>query len=285
MWTFVWCLTVLFNGHDGKEPTDRLIPPNWSGNPWGPEASRARENGLLPIKMTPQMVAWEQWGKKYLRDGDIVFRRADARILFGRFPFSRFTAKITGSEFSHTGIVAIENGKTMVYDTTKAGVRKQPYAVWMLDNVGSFGARRLRPEFQKHAEGAIRYCREVFEKQVPFDYELGLDDSKLYCVEMTEKAYRASGLLLSEPVRLADMQYVDEFPIAVFMFNLLSPLKLDQSVFFPGNDNHGIWSAPSFVTLCPPTQPPLWGTSSTTANGAKANKDATTASRRAPKPN
>jgi hypothetical protein len=32
MWTFVWLVTVLF-ARDGKEPTDRLIPPSWQGNP------------------------------------------------------------------------------------------------------------------------------------------------------------------------------------------------------------------------------------------------------------
>src|SRR4051812_15483516 len=90
MWTFVWCVTVLFNGHDGKEPTDRLIPANWQGNPWGPEATRARSSGeIAPIPMSPLMLQWDKWGKQVLRDGDILFRRADARLLFGRFPFSR----------------------------------------------------------------------------------------------------------------------------------------------------------------------------------------------------
>src|SRR5215469_1506869 len=103
MWTLVWCLTVVYHGHDGKEPTDRLIPPGWQGNPWGPAATRARETGELPtIPMTAQMRQWDAWGKLVLREGDIVFRRADARLLFGRFPFSRFLANVSGSKFSHT---------------------------------------------------------------------------------------------------------------------------------------------------------------------------------------
>ncbi len=124
----------------------------------------------------------------------------------GRFPFSRFVANVSGSQYSHTGIVAIEKGEPVVYDTTKAGVRRQPFAVWMLDNVGPLGVKRLRADLQPHAAAAVRYCRQVFERQVPFDYDLGLDDKALYCVEMTEKAFRASGLPLSEPVRLGDME-------------------------------------------------------------------------------
>jgi hypothetical protein len=244
---------VLYHGHDGKEPTDRLIPPGWQGNPWGPVATRARETGELPtIPMTPQMRRWDAWGKLVLREGDIVFRRADARLLFGRFPFSRFLANVSGSKFSHTGIVAIEKGEPVVYDTTKAGVRRQPFAVWILDNVGAFGVKRVRPERARHVAGAIRFCRDVFERQVPFDYELGLDNSALYCLEMTEKAFRSSGLPLSEPVRLGDMENVAQFPICIFAFLKLTTLTLDQVAFFPGNERHGIWSSPDLVTVYPP---------------------------------
>ena len=249
MWTFVWCVSVLFS-RDGLEPTDRLVPPHWEGNPWGPAATRARETGELPpIPMTPMMKQWDTWGKKVLRDGDIVFRRADARVLLGRFPFSRFVANASGSRFSHTGVVAIEKGEPVVYDTTKAGVRRQPFAVWILDNVGALGVKRLRPERKTHAEAAVRWCRDVYDKQVPFDYELGLDDQALYCVEMTEKAFRASGLILSQPVRIGDMENATRYPVSIFLFHRLSNLTLDQAVYFPGNDRHGIWSSPDLVTI------------------------------------
>jgi hypothetical protein len=253
MWTLVWCTTLLFNGHDGKEPTDRLIPPGWVGNPWGPAATQARASGALPpIPMTPLMQQWDKWGKQVLRDGDILFRRGDARVLFGRFPFSRFIANASGSPYSHTAIASIEGGEVFTYDITKAGARRQPFAVWVLDNVGSFGVKRVRPELRSHASEAVRFCRRMFEEQVPFDFALELDDKALYCVEMTEKAYRSSGLVLSEPVRLGDMENAPQFPICMFMFQKLSTLTLEQAVYFPGNDRHGIWSCPSLTTVYPP---------------------------------
>jgi hypothetical protein len=205
-------------------------------------------------------------------------------LLFGRFPFSRFTARVSGSEFSHTGIVAIEDGEPIVYDTTKAGVRRQPFAVWILDNVGPLGVKRIRPELKSHIPGAIRFCRDAFERQVPFDYDLSPDDQALYCVEMTEKAYRASGLPLSEPVRLGDMENVTKFPICVFVFLQLSNLTLDQVVFFPGNERHGIWSSRSLVTVYPP-HPSSSSSSSTVGQSgrkpaqAPAGNDRETASR------
>lgn len=250
MWTSLWLFATLFGWHDGKEPTDRLIPPGYVGNPWGPAANRARLSGELPpIPMSPEMKAWDSWGRAVLKDGDVLFRRGDARLLFGYFPFSRFLANVTGSRYSHTGIAAIEDGDPVVYDMTKAGVRRQPFHVWILDNAGPFAVKRVRPELRAAAGKAVRFCQETYQKQVPFDYDLGIDDTAFYCVEMTEKSYRAAGLPLSEPILLAEMERIDEFPICIFVFSRISNLTLDQAVFFPGNERHGIWSSPALTAV------------------------------------
>src|SRR3954469_24242891 len=218
MMTFVWLLSLVYNSHDGLEPTDRLVPPGWQGNPWGPEATRARLSGEIPpIDINPAMRQWEQWGKQVLRDGDILFRRGDAKLLRGHFPFSRFIANVSGSQFSHTGIASIEGGQPVVYDTTKAGVRRQPFAVWILDNAGPFGVKRVKPERQAYAQKAVEFCRAAFVKQVPFDYELSITDDAFYCVEMTDKAFRKSGLPLADPVKLADMENITRFPVCVMV--------------------------------------------------------------------
>jgi Permuted papain-like amidase enzyme, YaeF/YiiX, C92 family len=250
MWTIVWLMTLVFGGHDGKEPTDRLIPEHWHGNPWGPEATRARETGEIPpVPLTPLMKQWDAWGKTVLRDGDILFRRGDAKLLAGHFPFSKFLARVSGSRFSHTGIVAIEEGEPVVYDTTKAGVRRQPFHIWILDNAGPFAVKRVRPADQPYTAKAVQYCRDLFARQLPFDYDLSIDDRAFYCVEMTEKAYRANGLPLSEPVRLGDMENITKYPICVLVFLKISNLSLDQPVYFPGNERHGIWSCPRLMTI------------------------------------
>ena len=85
-------------------------------------------------------------GPELLREGDIVFRLGDARTLRGSFPLSLFIARATGSPFSHTGIVAIEDGSPVVYDCSSDGIQRQPFEVWMLDCVGAFGVKRLKPE-------------------------------------------------------------------------------------------------------------------------------------------
>ena len=208
--------------------------------------------------MTPVMTQWDQWGQTVLRDGDVVFRMGDARILSGLFPFSRFLAGASGSRFSHTGIVAIEGGSAVIYDATKSGVGRTPFSVWIMDNIGPFAVKRLKAERRDAIPGVVAYCRKVFEEQVLFDYSFDLDDSALYCLEMTEKAFRSQGLALSEPVRLGDMENANLYPICMTLFVALSPLTLEkpltleQAVYMPGNGRHGMWASPLLEAVYAP---------------------------------
>ena len=246
-----------------REMTERMVPHGFHGNYWGPDATKARQEGRLPaITLTPKMKQWDEWGKKVLRSGDILFRMGDARLAHGYFPMSRFLANASNSKFSHTAIVSLEKEGPVVYDTTRTSVARQPFCVWMLDNVGNFGVKRLKPEYRKSIPRIIEFCHTVFAKQLPFDYELKLDDESLYCVEMTEKAYRHAGLKLSDPIKLGDMERATEFPLPILgiatasQYFLDDPLTLEKEVFFPGNERHGIWSSPKLEVVVPPTFTP-----------------------------
>ncbi len=223
-----------------------LVPREWRGNPWGPEAEIARHAGELPaVPYSPPMRAWEAWARTNLQEGDILFRMGDARAAFGLFPFSRISAQMADSRFSHTGIVAWEHGEPIVYDTTRTGPRRQPFAVWVLDVVGTFGVKRPKPQFQNQIPKAVAYCRRVYQQQVPFDDALTLGEDRLYCIELTELAYRAAGLPLSHPVRIDQLPRYHEFPKVARLVQLFTPIRPDQPAFVIGNDNLGIWSSPS----------------------------------------
>ena len=261
MRVLLWLVMAYHGGNN--EATDLLAPRGWVGNPWGPAATAARKEGKLPpIPQSPVMQQWDLWARKTLKTGDILFRRGDARILHGTFPFSRFLANVSGSQFSHTGTVIVEDGEVAVYDTTKTGVRRQPLNVWILDNAGPFGVKRLKADYRDRIPKVVEYLHKVFREQPPFDYDLSIDDRELYCVEMAEKAFRYAGLTLSEPVLLADMENINQFPICVLAFTSLTSLKLDQPVFFPGNERHGIWSSALLETVY---QSPVQNTRTTTA--------------------
>jgi hypothetical protein len=258
-WFGCWLIVLATSEHGGEEATDWLKPPAWSGNFWGPAANRARMSGQLPpLPMTPAMAPWCEWGQRTLQEGDIVFRMGDARAFRGMFPLSLFIAKATGSPFSHTGIVAIENGSAVVYDCSADGIQRQPFEVWMLDCVGSLGVKRLKPEYRSQIPGVISFCRQVFEQQVPFDPAFSMDDGALYCLELTEKAFRSQRLLLSKPVRIGDWEHLNHYPLSALTMPYFTrlvvgrPITLDQLVYVPGNDHEGVWASPLLMTVFGP---------------------------------
>ena len=255
-WLLCWFMALSTYGRGAAELTDQMTPRGWVGNPWGPAATRAREQGgLPPIPVSASMARLDAWGETTLRDGDIVFRMGDARTVLGWFPLSHLIARATASPFSHTGIVAIENGHPYVYDSSSSGIQRQPFGVWMLDCIGAYGVKRLKPEHRSKIPGVLAWVRDVFERQVPFDPEFRMDDSKLYCLEMTEKAFRSRGLALSEPVRIGDWEDLTSYPITTFCvtgfsrFMLDRPIELDQPVYLPGNDHSGVWASPLLETV------------------------------------
>jgi hypothetical protein len=255
-WFCLWTLALWNSEAGAREPSDRLKPPGWTGNFWGPEAAHARAAGVLPpLPTSPIMAQWDNWARRTLQEGDIVFRQGDARMARGLFPLSRFIACATGSLFSHAGIVALEGGTPVVYDCSSAGIQRQPFAFWMLNSTGALGVKRLKVEHRGHIPGVIAYCRRVFEQQVPFDYEFRLDDNALYCLELTENAFRSEGLTLSQPVRIGDWDHLAEYPITAIAvlysssFVLDRPLTLDQPVYLPGNARQGIWASPLLETV------------------------------------
>jgi hypothetical protein len=204
------------------------------------------------------MTRWRRWGQGVLEDGDIVFRLGDARIMRGILPLSRFISGATASPFSHTGVVAVEGGSPVVYDCSSDGVQCQPFEIWMLDCIGSLGVKRLKSEHRRHIPGVMRYCRTVFEQQVPFDAAFAPDDSALYCLELTEKAFRSQGLVLSQPIQIGDWEHLNQYPLIALAIPPLSklvlgrPITLEQPTFVPGNEHHGVWASPLLETVMGP---------------------------------
>jgi hypothetical protein len=259
LYFIAWMIALAIFERGNAEPTDWLQPPGFSGNFWGPAATRARAAGQLPpLPLTPEMARWRGWGRKLLRDGDIVFRLGDARVVRGKVALSRFIARATGSPFSHTGIVAVEDGSPVVYDCSYEGIQRQPFEVWMLDSVGALGVKRLKPEHRDRIPGVINYCRATFERQIPFDFGFRMDDDSLYCLELTEKAFRSQGLALSEPIRIGDWEYLASFPLTAFLIPPVTglvlglPITLEQPVYVPGNERNGVWASQLLETVVRP---------------------------------
>jgi hypothetical protein len=213
------------------------------------------------VPNNPEMTVWENWGRQNLKDGDIVFRMGDARAVLGLFPFSKVSAAIAASRFSHSGIVAVENGEPVVYDTTTTGPQRQPFQIWVLDTRGSFAVKRPRDPYGDRAAKAVEFCRAVYKSQTPFDFNMKLGDDQLYCIELTERSYQSAGLPLSQPLRLDNLPRYAEFPTITRLMRLFTKMEPDQKAFVIGNESIGIWSSPALelVYEAPHARPPLDG--------------------------
>jgi hypothetical protein len=128
----------------------------------------------------------------------------------------------------------------------------------MLDSLGALGVKRLKPEHRGGIAGVIRYCRSAYERQVPFDHGFRMEDDTLYCLELTEKAFRSQGLVLSEPVRIGDWEYLASFPLTALLIPPISglvldrPIALEQQVYVPGNERNGVWASALLETVIGP---------------------------------
>ena len=258
LYVFCWMIGLATYDPGAAEATDWMKPPSWAGNYWGPAATRPARPGISRRSRPTRRWAAGSDGGELLRQGDIVFRLGDARVVPGIVPLSRFIARATGSPFSHTGVVAIEDGSPVVYDCSSAGVQRQPFEIWMLDSLGAPAVKRLTPEHRERIAGVIDFCRAAFEQQIPFDPGFRMEDDSLYCVELTEKAFRSQGLALSGPVRIGDWECLASFSLTALLIPPVSglmldrPITLEQPVYIPGNERYGVWASPLLETVFGP---------------------------------
>ena len=258
LWFACWMLALSTYERGAAEPTDWMIPPGWMGIRGGrPRPRLGLTAQLPPIPMTRMMAKWDQWGRgcpARRRHCVPAWRCQDNVWFFAAFAVHRSRH---GQPIFAYGNRCDRGWLPVVYDCSTFGIQRQPFAVWMVDSIGSFGVKRLKPQFSRHIAGVLGHCRKVFEEQVPFDDEFRIDDSRLYCVEMTEKAFRSQGLALSEPVCIGDWENLVQYPLTAMgivhcsgMF-VKNSITLDQQVYVPGNERQGIWASPLLETVYP----------------------------------
>jgi hypothetical protein len=253
-WSLALLATALTSGCSlPVSPTAATVPPAWrSKNSWGPEGNAARARGdLVPCYKPADIPAWEDFASAHIQTGDILFR-------FGRS--HRVTNWLVGmvmaasmdSRFTHDGIALWENGTLFVYDIEPApeSVRKIPFAYWIQDTAaGSLVVKRLRPEQRHHIPQALAYITDAYQRQVPFCDALLMDDERLYCAKMIEKAFRSSGLPLSEPVPINQLPHYRRFCFLAPLAEVVLGVHANEPVFALGNERYGTFGSPHLETV------------------------------------
>ncbi|HUU42937.1 MAG TPA: YiiX/YebB-like N1pC/P60 family cysteine hydrolase [Planctomycetota bacterium] len=144
-------------------------------------------------------------GVRYLRyapeEGDVVFQSLPHMDLVDTIE------GVTGSPYSHCGVVIRENGEWLVAESI-GEVRKTPLFGWIRRGrgCGRFAAYRLRAEHR----GSIPRFIEALEPFMgrPYDTRYEMDDDTLYCSELVYKAWKnATGRELGVLRKLGDMNW------------------------------------------------------------------------------
>jgi hypothetical protein len=229
-------------------PSMATTPREWRDrNAWGPEANAARAaNALQPLYYPATLTAWEEFGREHIEDGDLLFRYGLSYSVVGRLT-ARLTAAVSDSPFTHDAIAHWEGDQLYVYDIVPApeGARKMPFAFWALDNAPrSLVIKRLKPEYRCYIPGARAYIEDVYLQQVPFDNSLHLDDERLYCSEMIEKAFRSAGLALSDPVPIRCLPRYACYAFLRPVAERVAGVDANEPVFAVGNAHYGLFGSP-----------------------------------------
>jgi hypothetical protein len=133
-------------------------------------------------------------------EGDLVFQSAP------HAPLVDAIEGATESRWSHCGIVVREGDGWAVIEAGNV-VRVTPFAAWVRQaRDDEFAAYRLRERPEARIAAFIEAAKRFLGR--PYDARYRMDDEKIYCSELVEKAFRAAtGRPLGKPQRLGDMRW------------------------------------------------------------------------------
>ena len=114
------------------------------------------------------------------RDGDILLQHIPSRLC-------SVIADVTESQYSHCGMVVHKSGRPYVLEAI-GPVRYTPIRAWLGRGVrGRFTQLRPRNLSRVQIAAAIKGAEAFLGR--PYDIQYELDDRKIYCSELTYKAY------------------------------------------------------------------------------------------------
>jgi hypothetical protein len=141
----------------------------------------------------------------YLRyvpqEGDVIFQSLP------HGPVVWAIEGVTGSPYSHCGIVARRDNQWVVYEAYRR-VSATPLKTFLLrGRSGGFAVYRLNDDNRSHIPATLTSCQTYLGR--PYDIRYRLDDEKIYCSELIYKAFRdaTGGELLGDLSRFGDMRW------------------------------------------------------------------------------
>jgi hypothetical protein len=215
----------------------------------GTRSATGPMTSLLPIRndaRAQHLREWNDWADTHLQNGDIVFMRGDCLMWLGTVNFSELCADLTDSRFSHSGMVAIEDGQAYVYDIRSKGCIRTRFGELLAErDLHQVAIKRHRDASPEARSEVAAYCQGVYRRREKYDDRFKLDNDRLYCSELVENAYQKIGLKLSDPIAIQDLPNYDRHLPAIQFVRAITSIEPDQEILVPGNEQIGIWANPA----------------------------------------
>jgi hypothetical protein len=219
-----------------------------------PSSSPARRGwrrvlGFLTLTILGLAVAWlgsSAWSRWSAAAAIVRYEPREGDVIFQSLPHGPVVWAIegvTGSAYSHCGIVGREDGQWVVYEAI-GRVRVTPLRDYLeRGRGGGFVVYRLRDEFAGHIPATLECCRTYLGR--PYDIRYRLDDEKIYCSELIYKAFRdaTEGQELGTLSRFGDMDW-GAYEVLIRQIED-GPVPLDRMMITPV----GLAKAPQLVPV------------------------------------
>lgn len=169
--------------------------------------------------------AWLAWWSYRPQEGDVLFQSLP------HSPLVDAIEGVSGSPFSHCGIVGLENGEWVVYEAYRR-VETTPLRTFLFRGRNqAFAVYRLKAEARPFIPSTLVAAKAFLGR--PYDVRYRLDDERIYCSELIFKAYRnaSSGELLGKLERLGDMNW-QPYEATIEHFEE-GPVPLEREIITP----------------------------------------------------
>ncbi len=120
-----------------------------------------------------------------LKTGDLVFQSMNCGPLCEAI--NEVTEGYKGKDFSHLGLIFIENDTTFVLEASGNSVRKTSLEVFKTYTKDTMYVGRLKKKYRKYIPNAISFS--LSKIGIPYDDDYLYDNGKYYCSELIYDAF------------------------------------------------------------------------------------------------
>lgn len=138
------------------------------------------------------------------QNGDVIFQTSESKQC-------EAVRIATNSNYSHCGIIFIENGKTMVFEAVQP-VKLTPLKQWISQGKGNkYVVKRLKNATTVLTDSTLEKMKNYGMNFKDKDYDLYFEwsDNKLYCSELVWKIYKKVNIELCSLKKLKDFNLKD----------------------------------------------------------------------------